>query len=578
MSLQELRNELRDLRELRPELHEPELFVLWFVMSALGENDPGAAAAALVGGAGDKGVDAVYIDHDSASVSIVQGKFSTATKGSEALADVVAFASLSPTLFDDEKYKAWTMKALPTTATRMKKARQLLLRRGYRLNLYYATTRACSQTAEQQASRLARADRVQLTIYQRRDVDRLIRDYLDGVAPPVPRVELPIETAPASGYIKRHDPKTEITSWIVSVRANEVAKLYEQHGDKIFARNIRGYLGSGDAKSVNAAIAHTLSADPAHFWYFNNGVTIACDDAQKVERGGKDVLQIDNPQIVNGQQTTRTLAEEGGTAKAGVLVRVTALPRGELRLVDDIVKATNNQNPIRASDLMANDRVQVFLERKLLLRGYQYLRKRAQKSEARAAAKVKPKFQVKKEELAQAVASCEEEPTIVYSAKEKLFEDEIYERLFRKESISFYLTRYWLLRTVRRRLWGSGHETAYMKFFVTHAVWDRNGSILTKYADEFIRCAESSFGGAEDGSLAVLEASIDKTYDAFERFYRQTRSNDDTVYSFFKRVKQYDLYVDFMSEPRQAVLRSKIDRSDEECRRHSHRSPADRVG
>ena len=240
VSLQELRGELRDLQELRPELHEPELFVLWFVMAALGENDPDDAAAALVGGAGDKGVDAIYVDHESATVSIVQGKFSAAEKGSEPLSEVVAFASLSPMLFDNDKYKAWAVKALPTTAARMKDARRLLLTRSYRLNLCYATTRACSQTSEQQASRLARAERVQLTIYQRRDIDRLIRDYLDGVAPPIPRVDLPIETAPSSGYIKRHDPKTQITSWIVSVRAQEVARLYDQHGEKIFARNIRG--------------------------------------------------------------------------------------------------------------------------------------------------------------------------------------------------------------------------------------------------------------------------------------------------------------------------------------------------
>lgn len=563
MSLQELRAELRDLRDVRPELNEPDLFVLWFVMAALGESDPNLAAAALVGGAGDKGVDAIYVDHDSCSVSLVQGKFSTAEKGSEPLSEVVAFASLSPTLFDDGKYKAWTQKAIPTAVARMKDARKLVVNRGYRLNLYYATTRNCSSTTEQQAARLARAESVQFTVYQRRDIDRLIRDYLDGVAPPIPRVELPIETAPASGYIKRHDPKTQITSWIVSVRAHEVAKLYEQHGEKIFARNIRGYLGSGETKSVNHAIAQTLKTDPAHFWYFNNGVTIACDDAQKNERGGKDVLQIDNPQIVNGQQTTRTLSEAGGNDKAGVLVRVIALPRGEFRLVDEIVKATNHQNPIRPSDLMANDRVQVFLERKLRLRGYQYLRKRGKKSEARATSKIKPKFQIKKEELAQAIAACEEDPYVVYSAKENLFGDQIYGRLFRKEDLAFYLVRYWLVRTTARWSRGSGVEIARMKFFVAHAIWDRDGNILTKYADEFTRCAENSFGGADYGALDALEKSIEKTYSAVGRFYARTKSKEDSPYSFWKRVKQYDAYLEFMAEPKQDSLRSQMDKADE---------------
>lgn len=563
MALQELRAELRDLQELRPELHEPELFVMWFVMAALGEDDPNVAAAALVGGAGDKGVDAIYVDHESSTVTVVQGKFSAQGKGTESLSELVAFASLSPSLFDDEKFKAWALKAMPTTAARMKDARKLLVDRKYRLNLHYATTRGCSTTTEQQASKLAKGERVQFSVFQRRDVDRLVRDYLDGVAPPIPRVELPIETAPASGYIKRHDPKTQITSWIVSVRASDVAQLYEDHREKIFARNIRGYLGTGDAKSVNHAIARTLAADPAHFWYFNNGVTIACDDAQKVERGGKDVLQIDNPQIVNGQQTTRTLAQSERTDKAGVLVRVIALPRGELRLVDEIVKATNHQNPIRPSDLMANDRIQVFLERKLRLRGYQYLRKRAKKSEARAATKQKPKFQITKEELAQAIAACEEEPSLVRSAKERLFEEQIYGRLFRKESVAFYLTRYWLHRATGRRLKGWGPETTYMKFFVLHAVWDRNGKVFGKFGDQLILRAESSFGGADYGALSELETSIDKTLEAVERFFRQTKAKDDSVYSFFKRKGGYDAYLDFMQDPKQSALRAKIDKADD---------------
>jgi len=563
MFLQELRAELRDLQDIRPELSEPDLFVLWFVMAALGEIDPNRAADSLVGGPGDKGVDAIYIDHDSRSVSLVQGKFSRSETGSEPLSDVVAFASLSSTLYDDGKYQGWASKATPIAVARMNDARKLLLNRGYHLNLYYATTRSCSPTTERQARGLARAESVQFTVHQRRDVDRLIRDYLDGVAPPIPRVELPLETAPATGYIKRHDPKTQITSWIVSVKAYEIAKLYEQHREKIFARNIRGYLGSGDTKSVNSAIAQTLKTDPAHFWYFNNGVTIACDDAQKIERGGKDVLQIDNPQIVNGQQTTLTLAKTARTDKASVLVRVIALPRGELRLVDEIVKATNHQNPIRPSDLMANDRVQVFLERKLRLRGYQYLRKRGKESDARAASKTKPKFQIKKEELAQALAACEEDPYVVYSAKENLFDDPIYNRLFRKENLPFYLARYWLVRTTARWGKGSGVEIARMKFFVAHAVWDRNDSILTKYADEFTRRAENSFGGADHFALKALELSIRKTYTAVERFYTKTKSKDDSPYSFWKRVKQYDAYLEFMAESKQDNLRAQIDKADE---------------
>lgn len=106
------------------------------------------------------------------------------------------------------------------------------------------------------------------------------------------------------------------------------------------------------------------------------------------------MLRVANPQIINGQQTTRILAAEDRRAeKATVLVRVIRIPRGEAgsrdrfeQLVSQIVEATNWQNVIRASDLMSNDRQQIILERELRKLGYQYLRKRQTKREARRAA------------------------------------------------------------------------------------------------------------------------------------------------------------------------------------------------
>jgi hypothetical protein len=165
--------------------------------------------------------------------------------------------------------------------------------------------------------------------------------------------------------------------------------------------------------------------------------------------------------------------------------------------------------------------------------------------------------------LAQAIAACDEEPSVVLSAKEKLFEEKTYERLFRRENVSFYLTRYWLQRTTARQVKGSGPEIAYMKFFVTHSLWNRNGKVLTKFADLFIAQAEGSFGGADHESLSELETSIDKTFDAVNRFYRKTKTKDDTVYSFFKRQRQYEAFLAFMEEPKQVALRSKIDKADD---------------
>ena len=86
-----------------------------------------------------------------------------------------------------------------------------------------------------------------------------------------------------------------------------VGELYKFAGVRLFARNVRGYLGSTE---INRGMDNTISDEPEFFWYYNNGITIICDHAERVSSGGKDTLNVTNPQIINGQQTTRTLSEE----------------------------------------------------------------------------------------------------------------------------------------------------------------------------------------------------------------------------------------------------------------------------
>src|SRR5262249_274714 len=139
----------------------------------------------------------------------------------------------------------------------------------------------------------------------------------------------------------------------------------------------------------NRGMERTLKDEPQHFWYYNNGITMVCDDAEEIRRGVRGLLRVRNPQVINGQQTTRVLHRRAGEGRsASVLVRVIRVPRDDGRdvshfeaLVSQIVAATNFQNAIRPSDLMSNDRRQVELERQLRKLDYQYIRKRTTKGE-----------------------------------------------------------------------------------------------------------------------------------------------------------------------------------------------------
>src|SRR5206468_3556932 len=152
----------------------------------------------------------------------------------------------------------------------------------------------------------------------------LLRDYLDGVAPPIPTLDLEMEQhsgVKVNGVLQRFDTNSNIESWVFSMSGDSVAEMFKSAGKRLFARNIRGLLG--EKGPINDGMTATLNEEPERFFYYNNGITIICDRAEKRSNSGRDFLRVSNPQVINGQQTSRMLAfNEHRAEKASVLVKV----------------------------------------------------------------------------------------------------------------------------------------------------------------------------------------------------------------------------------------------------------------
>jgi hypothetical protein len=98
----------------------------------------------------------------------------------------------------------------------------------------------------------------------------------------------------------------------------EVGNLFRDNDVRLFARNIRGYLGNTE---INRVMKNTIEKEPEYFWYYNNGITIVCDEAKQIKKGKSNVIKVTNAQIINGQQTTRTLFLTGKN-NAEVLIKL----------------------------------------------------------------------------------------------------------------------------------------------------------------------------------------------------------------------------------------------------------------
>lgn len=151
--------------------------------------------------------------------------------------------------------------------------------------------------------------------------------------------------------------------WVGLVKLHEYRNfLKDEHGDlheRIFESNVRGFQQN---TSVNVDIRKTLdNPDKADFWLLNNGITILTG---KASTAGYQTLEIEDPQIVNGLQTSRQIDAyyRSGTNIPNaendprrILVRVIQSSDESVR--DNVIRATNSQNKMPAEALRATDRI-----------------------------------------------------------------------------------------------------------------------------------------------------------------------------------------------------------------------------
>jgi cold shock CspA family protein len=143
------------------------------------------------------------------------------------------------------------------------------------------------------------------------------------------------------------DPKADVKkAYAFTCSAPELMKILRKEDGllrrSLFNDNVRDYLGNQGA--INKEIEETIVTTPEMFLLCNNGITIVCTGFEQIR---DKLVKIENPQIVNGCQTSNAifeLREHANTAKVQLLVRVICT---ENRAVSNrIVRGTNRQNQV----------------------------------------------------------------------------------------------------------------------------------------------------------------------------------------------------------------------------------------
>jgi hypothetical protein len=293
----------------------------------------------------DKRVDFFWYDDGAERIIVAQGKYTANPK----LKDLNAFPSCLGWLAKPADLLREGLGDLADAARQFVELRD----RDVPVELWFIHFGRSSASLDREAevfnsTERNRLDRTQLRVASRQLLERILADVED-IQARVPHDELAVTWAQ-----KQEGPYGK--AMVATVKGSELARLYDTHGDRLFARNVRLFLGERRG-SVNRGVLETLSDpdDRANFWAYNNGVTIVCQ-AHKY-RPRKRLVELRSFSVVNGCQTTVCLHRSAGsmTDQVDVLVKMVS-PTNEV--IDRIIEFTNSQSPIRSWDIKSQDKVQ----------------------------------------------------------------------------------------------------------------------------------------------------------------------------------------------------------------------------
>jgi hypothetical protein len=267
-------------------------------------------------------------------------------------------------------------------------------------------------------------DRVEISFLDEGNLNEKLREAESAGEQIQDPVELRlVVSGDSEPWIKYRGPDDHL-AYIGQLQAPQLRNLYNRYKYRLFAQNIRNYVGD---TSTNKGIITTALTEPENFFFFNNGIAAIATHIEA--RPDQGVLRCTNFSIVNGAQTVRSLAKAhlhspAQVAAATVLIRVSCVSlrhnEREEAFLDKITRFNNTQNAVKLSDFRSNDPVQRGLARKFSQlhragKQYWYKNKRSAERDAR-------KIPIAMEEFAKTIYAMRFGPADVYGGTAYLFD------------------------------------------------------------------------------------------------------------------------------------------------------------
>jgi hypothetical protein len=372
----------------------------------------------IVDGAGDGGVDFIY--PTEGRVLIVQGKYRSSEKY-ETAEDFTHFCEVIGRLYDAYKKKQKLNRKVSEALVDIDWESDYF-------ELHFITLGRVSAALKGRAAKgpipikeLADLeDRSELSLFDEQDLNIKLREALSAGEVLDQPIEIPFTPgADGAPWIHLESEKGR-ELYVGQVTGAQLAEMYRQYKYRLFAMNIRDYVGES---TTNKGIIGTAVTSPDEFVFFNNGVSAVATQVEPDEKN--HVLRCQRFSII-GAQTVRSLSkaqvkESQPLKDVRVMLRVMDFSLSkDSEFLADVTRFNNTQNSVKISDFRSNDPVQKDLHRRfadLNRAGKPYFYKN-KRSRERAANKIP----IGMEDLAKAIHAFRHGPDDIYGGTKYLFD------------------------------------------------------------------------------------------------------------------------------------------------------------
>lgn len=324
--------------------NDGQRFVAWYLRNIYNLSEV-QAKECVTDGADDKQIDAVYIDIDSSTVHIIQGKFYNGAVDAAPVREMLSsWAQIKDLAELQEGANAKLRSKIPEMS-------QALNDDGYELVFELILPSALTDSAmhdfnvfKEQISESEVLPAELMLV----DGDILRARYDESLMKSRPYISHSFQLEKGK-YLKLDLAGTSAV--VAAMPLVECVKIPGIKDGTLFRKNVRQSLGISN--KVNKGIARTLKKDRKDFFFLHNGITAICSHMEFED----DLLKVKELNVVNGCQSLSTIfstSEAVRNTKDGyILFRFYEI--ADNAKCDLISTSTNSQSAVRARDLRSND-------------------------------------------------------------------------------------------------------------------------------------------------------------------------------------------------------------------------------